>query len=155
MKWRVESDEGVGATLEAARWACVEVGDATGIGFYKEGSDKMFAWFSGPRLLELIEGAPAARKGNGAARPEGAARRVIDPDSPIARAADNTEYTDKQVQELLIQKIGGRPRKDVALEIDVDAGMLGQVLKGKRRASAKMIRWCGFEPIDRRTASRE
>jgi hypothetical protein len=156
MKWRVESDAGVGATVEAERWACVDIDGQTGVGFYKDAdSDKLAAWFSGPRMLECIESEAAASgrapwKANGS----GKGRPAFDPNAPIARDGDR-EYTPDEVKALLLEKIGDTPRKRVAGEMEVNASHLGQALNGQIRASAKMIKWAGLEPIDRRAGPRE
>jgi hypothetical protein len=149
-KWRVESDiEGVGGTIEAARYTSVEVEGNLGIGFYVDDSENMAVWFSGPRVLELLESddeRPSKANGSGARKPRSS---TFDANAAIAKSGD-IEYTPEQVKALLLEKIGETPRKRIAGEMDVNASHLGQALNGQIRASAKMIKWAGLEPIDRR-----
>jgi hypothetical protein len=150
MKWTVTAIGGLTATILADRWDRVDLGDESGIGFYKNGSDAMVAWFSGPQSFALIEedaGEPApASRGRRAAPGLGT--------EPIATDGSN-RFSPSEVLELMKEKVGERTLKDVAAENEWNVNVLGQVMRGNSRATGKMITWLGLQSVTRRTRGEE
>jgi hypothetical protein len=153
MKWSIEGDGGTIATVTAERWEQNEVSGRMGMAFYDH-ENELIAWFSGPRAFTRLddEEAEAAPRTHSRRAPRAPAPELDN--SPIASDGE-AQLSPAEVCALMKEKIGDRPRKQVAGEISVNPSHLGQVLGGHTRASAKMIAWLGLQPLNRSPRARE